>query len=285
MASQVDYYRVLGVSREASQSEIRSAYRKLAKERHPDSPNGSEREFSRLQEAHDVLSDPDKRRQHDQELDLAHAADQLSGLDFGDLDDELAARRQQRESEGPGLGERLRNRFQRDPQSKEEPSGERQQRGRRQSDRQQQGSRGRGRRQREARWYEPQDFDPEPLTWETAAISFFGALAAFVVVGQLGFWANGTDTPSFLQPWFTVLGPFMFILYTLVGLGAAYFAFRAAGYPALALVFISLLVVGTRGTQNAQGPESFLQFGAIGVVLLLAVIYLGNRRDRAARER
>src|SRR5215208_4826956 len=58
MADQINYYEVLGVSRNASQSEIRNAYRRLAKERHPDHAGGNEAEFSRLQEAHAVLSDP-----------------------------------------------------------------------------------------------------------------------------------------------------------------------------------------------------------------------------------
>src|SRR5215204_2135064 len=118
MADQVNYYEVLGVSREASQEEIRTAYRRLAKERHPDHPSGSAQEFSLLQEAHAVLSDPNRRRMHDEALDLAHAADQLAGLDFGSMEDELAARRQERESNGPPLGERLRRRFSR----KEKPS-------------------------------------------------------------------------------------------------------------------------------------------------------------------
>src|SRR5919106_176078 len=115
MADQVNYYRVLGVSREASQEEIRGAYRRLAKERHPDHPSGSAEEFSLLQEAYAVLSDPNRRRTHDEALDLAHAADQLAGLniDFGSMEDELSTRRQERESGGPGLGERLRGRFRR----------------------------------------------------------------------------------------------------------------------------------------------------------------------------
>src|SRR5919199_4963481 len=120
MADQINYYEVLGVPREASQAEIRNAYRNLAKERHPDHPGGSSEEFSRLQEAHAVLSDPERRRRHDEALDLAHAADQLAGLnlDFGPLDDEVSRKRRERGREhtaegGPTLGERLRNRFRR----------------------------------------------------------------------------------------------------------------------------------------------------------------------------
>src|SRR5918911_5703003 len=122
MADQINYYEVLGVPREASQEEIRNAYRRLAKERHPDHSSGSAQEFSLLQEAHAVLSDPNRRKMHDEALDLAHAADQLAGLDFGDLEDELAARRQERESGGPSLGERLRGRFRRKEKPPEAPT-------------------------------------------------------------------------------------------------------------------------------------------------------------------
>ncbi|HZY57743.1 MAG TPA: DnaJ domain-containing protein, partial [Rubrobacteraceae bacterium] len=100
MADQINYYEVLDVPRNASQSEIKNAYRKLAKERHPDHAGGSEAEFSRLQEAHAVLSDPNRRRQHDEALDLAHAADQLAGVidvDWSTLEDELSQKRHERE--------------------------------------------------------------------------------------------------------------------------------------------------------------------------------------------
>src|ERR671938_1488914 len=103
MADQINYYKVLGVPRNAFQSEIRNAYRRLAKERHPDHAGGSETEFSRLQEAHAVLSDPNRRRQHDQELDLAHAADELAdvvNVDWSKLEDELSQKRRERESRG-----------------------------------------------------------------------------------------------------------------------------------------------------------------------------------------
>src|ERR687894_3043922 len=215
MADQIDYYRVLGVPRNASQSEIRNAYRTLAKQRHPDHAGGSETEFARLQEAHAVLSDPNRRRQHDEALDLAHAAYQLAGLDFGSMEDELAARRQERESGGPGLGERLRGRFGR----KEKATG----RGRSSDD-----VRRRGRYEvRGARWYEPHYFDPEPVTWRTGAISFVAAFLAFIAAGQIGLWATGA-APAGALAGIGVLAPFLPLLYALVGLVTAYFAYRAA---------------------------------------------------------
>ncbi|HSL00915.1 MAG TPA: DnaJ domain-containing protein [Rubrobacteraceae bacterium] len=266
MADQVNYYRVLGVSREASQEEIRSAYRKLAKERHPDRTSGTTEDFSLLQEAHAVLSDPNRRRKHDEALDLAHAADQLAGLnlDFGSLEDELAARREQREAASPSLGERLRGRFGRKESAPRGSS-----RG---------SSRTRGRYEvREARWYEPHYFDPEPITWKSGAISFVVAFLAFIAVGQLGLWATGAANAGVFVG-VGLLAPFMPILYTLVGLLAAYFAYKAAGYAALALIFVAALVVGGQG-----GPELLLQFLTVGIVLLLVTIWLGNRRERAAR--
>lgn len=60
-----DYYEILGVSRGASDDEIKKAFRKLARKHHPDA-GGSEEKFKELNEAYDVLSDPDKRKQYDQ---------------------------------------------------------------------------------------------------------------------------------------------------------------------------------------------------------------------------
>jgi hypothetical protein len=66
-----NYYKVLGVKRSASRSEVKSAYRKLARLRHPDVNGGSEeaaREFARLSKAYRVLIDPQERVYHDQQL-------------------------------------------------------------------------------------------------------------------------------------------------------------------------------------------------------------------------
>lgn len=89
-----DYYEVLGVSKTASDSEIKSAFRKLAKKYHPDvskEENAAEL-FKECQEAYAVLSDPQKRQQYDQ---FGHAAFQggaggaggFGGFDFGDMSD------------------------------------------------------------------------------------------------------------------------------------------------------------------------------------------------------
>src|SRR3954469_10582411 len=65
----VDYYKVLGINKNATTDDIKSAYRKLARKHHPDlNPNDKEAQktFQQLNEANEVLSDPEKRKKYDQ---------------------------------------------------------------------------------------------------------------------------------------------------------------------------------------------------------------------------
>lgn len=65
----IDYYKVLGVNKNATDAEIKNAYRKLARKHHPDlNPNDKEanRKFQEANEANEVLSDPEKRKKYDQ---------------------------------------------------------------------------------------------------------------------------------------------------------------------------------------------------------------------------
>ncbi len=99
-----DYYEVLGVSKDASAAEIKSAFRQLAKKYHPDvcKEPDAEKKFKEVQEAYEVLGDENKRKQYDQ---FGHAAFEqgaggfngaggfggfdASGFDFGDIFDNI----------------------------------------------------------------------------------------------------------------------------------------------------------------------------------------------------
>ncbi len=63
-----DFYKILGVAKDASDADIKKAYRKLARQHHPDTNAGntaSEKKFKDISEAYSVLSDPDERQQYD----------------------------------------------------------------------------------------------------------------------------------------------------------------------------------------------------------------------------
>lgn len=118
MADKRDYYEVLGVKKDASDDEIKKAYRKLAKENHPDLHPGDtecEARFKEANEAYAVLSDSDKRAKYDQ---FGHAAFDPSmggtgftgdfGDIFGDIFGDLFGGRRQQRPNGPLRGSDIR---------------------------------------------------------------------------------------------------------------------------------------------------------------------------------
>ncbi|MGQ9545609.1 MAG: molecular chaperone DnaJ [Dehalococcoidia bacterium] len=88
MAAKQDYYQVLGVPRSASDEEIKAAFRRLAKQYHPDRNKepGAEERFKEINEAYQVLSDPEKRRRYDR-YGQADIEGGLPDFGFGGLGD------------------------------------------------------------------------------------------------------------------------------------------------------------------------------------------------------
>ena len=118
MADKRDYYEVLGVSKTASDDEIKKAFRTLAKKYHPDMHPGDkecEEKFKEAQEAYAVLSDAEKRKQYDQ---FGHAAFDgtgggAGGMDMGDIfgdifGDFFGGGSRRRTNDGPMKGSNLR---------------------------------------------------------------------------------------------------------------------------------------------------------------------------------
>ena len=84
-----DYYAALGVAKDASAADVKKAYRKLARDLHPDTNPGGEERFKEVSEAYDVLSDPTKRREYDEARSLFGSGrgrgGHPGGFDLGDL--------------------------------------------------------------------------------------------------------------------------------------------------------------------------------------------------------
>jgi len=112
-----DYYHTLGVSKSASQDEVKAAFRKLAHQHHPDKTGGDDKKFKELNEAYQVLGDPQKRQKYDQfgssAFEGAQGAGGFGGFDFsgagfedlGDIFGEMfgGGRRQQRQRRGSDI--------------------------------------------------------------------------------------------------------------------------------------------------------------------------------------
>src|SRR3954465_13522781 len=91
MASKRDYYKILGLQRDASERDIASAYRKLAVKYHPDSNPGdaeATEKFKEAAEAYEILSDREKRARYDQ---FGHFGTEQFAHHFHDVEDVMEA--------------------------------------------------------------------------------------------------------------------------------------------------------------------------------------------------
>jgi DnaJ-class molecular chaperone len=121
--SERDYYAVLGVPRTATPDEIKKAFRRLARQYHPDLHGGSkkaemEKKFKELNEAHEILSDPDKRKKYDryghrwQEADAYEKAREQAGAGQGGASG-FQWRQESAQDEGQDFGDFFENLFRR----------------------------------------------------------------------------------------------------------------------------------------------------------------------------
>lgn len=103
----IDYYKILGVEKNASPKDIKSAYRKLARKHHPDlNPNDKEakKNFQQINEANEVLSDPEKRKKYDQYgKDWQHADEYEKARQYqGQYSDQSSGRQHSYSGTGEG---------------------------------------------------------------------------------------------------------------------------------------------------------------------------------------
>lgn len=103
----MDHYQILGVSRDATPQDIKKAFRKLAMKHHPDK-GGDEAKFKEIQQAYEVLSDPDKRQQYDNpnpfEGIFGQGGDPFrQGTPFGDIFGDIFGQRRQPVKNPDGL--------------------------------------------------------------------------------------------------------------------------------------------------------------------------------------
>src|SRR5436190_4699205 len=112
-----DYYKILGVGRQADKSEIQKAFRRLARQHHPDvNPGNKEAEdkFKEINEAYEVLSDPEKREQYDKLGGEYQRYQQQGGPANGDFDwsqynQQQGGQRQHTYSTSPDMAEMFRH--------------------------------------------------------------------------------------------------------------------------------------------------------------------------------
>lgn len=124
-----DYYEILGISKNASPEEIKRAYRRLAQKYHPDKSGGDEKKFKEVNEAYQILSDPQKRSQYDQfgtTFEQAQASGDFTGFNgfrdfssFADAFDFFSRGGRQRENFGFGFEEIFEDVFGAGPRVKE----------------------------------------------------------------------------------------------------------------------------------------------------------------------
>ena len=99
----MDYYSILGVNKNASDADLKKAYRKLAMENHPDRTGGDDTKFKKINEAYDTLKDPQRRANYDNPQPNQNAF----GQNFGNYDDIFANMFGRRSTRNPNRSVKL----------------------------------------------------------------------------------------------------------------------------------------------------------------------------------